>query len=151
VLSTDAYIEQKCKERVITYSCGFRDFFNDARKQLSADLEKALQYKLDIIWDQTNLSHKSRAGKLSRLHPSYRKVAALFSYDETTLHQRLIRREINEGKYIPTHVLKEMKKQYEDVLLKRSELHQQFDKVIEVKHGDEESGKRRFIELWARG
>jgi predicted kinase len=101
VLSTDDYIERIAAEQGKTYSEVFKDEIDSANTHMSQELTRAIKNSDDIIWDQTNLTVKSRKGKLSKIPKNYRKVAVYFSVPQD-LRQRLASR---PGKTIPEPVI----------------------------------------------
>ena len=101
VLSTDDYIEKIAAKQGKTYSEVFKDTIGDATDQMEKDLIQALRNERDIIWDQTNLTAKSRKSKLSRIPKSYKKVGVYFSVPQD-LRDRLASR---PGKVIPEPVI----------------------------------------------
>lgn len=101
VLSTDDYIERVAEKQGKTYSEVFKDAIGPATDQMEKDLIQAIRNERDIIWDQTNLTAKTRKGKLSRMPKNYRKVAVYFSVPQD-LRDRLASR---PGKVIPEPVI----------------------------------------------
>jgi predicted kinase len=101
VLSTDDYIEKIAAKQGKTYSEVFKDAIGDATDQMEKDLIQAVRNERDIIWDQTNLTAKTRKSKLSRIPKSYKKVGVYFSVPQD-LRDRLASR---PGKTIPEPVI----------------------------------------------
>lgn len=110
VLSTDNYIEEQAKRLGMTYNEVFQDCIDEATRQLEIAFIEAKDRGKDIIFDQTNLSVKSRRKKLSKLPSYYRRSVVFF---EVSLEEALNRNENREGKYIPKSVLKRMYHQFE--------------------------------------
>lgn len=110
VLSTDAYIEKESKRVGQTYNEVFDDVIPDATRELELEFNRAKDKGRDIIWDQTNLSVKSRRKKLSKLPSYYRRSAVYF---EVSLEDALERNKYREGKFIPESILKRMWHQFE--------------------------------------
>ena len=110
VLSTDNYIEEYAKRVGQTYNEVFDDVIPDATRELELQLNMAKDKAKDIIWDQTNLSVKTRRNKLSKL-PSYYKRGVV--YFEVSLEEALERNKHREGKFIPESILKRMWHQFE--------------------------------------
>jgi predicted kinase len=104
VLSTDDYIEKVAAKQGKTYSEAFKDVIGDATDQMEKDLIQAVRNERDIIWDQTNLTAKTRKSKLSRIPKSYKKVGVYFSVPHD-LRDRLASR---PGKTIPEPVVLSM-------------------------------------------
>lgn len=121
VLSTDDYIERIAAEQNKTYSEVFKDEIDSANTHMSQELTRAIKNGDDIIWDQTNLTVKSRKGKLSKIPKNYRKVAVYFSVPQD-LRQRLASR---PGKTIPEPVIISMINQ-----LQPPSKEERFDEVV---------------------
>jgi predicted kinase len=110
VLSTDNYIEEQAKRLGKTYNDVFSDVISDATRELELQLIMAKDKGKNIIWDQTNLSVKSRKNKLSKIPSSYRRIAVYF---QVSLGEALERNKHREGKFIPESVLKSMHQQFQ--------------------------------------
>lgn len=110
VLSTDAYIEKEAQRMGMTYNQVFDDVIDNATRELELQLNTAKDKGRDIIWDQTNLSKKTRKKKLSKLPSYYRRNAVYF---EISLEEALERNKHREGKFIPESILKRMWHQFE--------------------------------------
>lgn len=110
VLSTDNYIEEYAKRVGQTYNEVFDDVIEEATRQLEISFIEAKDKGKDIIWDQTNLSIKTRKKKLAKLPSYYRRNAVYF---EVSLEEALERNKHREGKFIPESVLKRMYHQFE--------------------------------------
>ena len=106
IASTDNYIEYIAKSQWKTYNEVFKDNIKAAEKRMYAQVALATDLDECIIWDQTNLTRKSRAKKLIMIPDHYQKIAVFFpipDYDE--LNRRLASR---PGKSIPDHIVKNM-------------------------------------------
>ena len=110
VLSTDSYIEEYAKRVGQTYNEVFDDVIPDATRELELEFNMAKDEGKDIIWDQTNLSVKTRRKKLLKLPSYYRRNAVYF---EVSLEDALERNKHREGKFIPESILKRMWHQFE--------------------------------------
>lgn len=110
VLSTDNYIEEYAKRVGQTYNEVFDDVIPDATRELELQLNMAKEKGKDIIWDQTNLSRKSRKNKLHKIPSSYARGVVYF---EVSLEEALERNKHREGKFIPESILKRMWHQLE--------------------------------------
>lgn len=110
ILSTDNYIEKIAKEYNKTYNEVFADAIPDATRELELQLNIAKDKGEDIIFDQMNLSKKTRKKKLSKIPSHYRKTAVYF---QLSLCEVLDRNKHREGKFIPESVLKQMYSQFE--------------------------------------
>lgn len=122
VLSTDSYIESRARDNNITYNEAFNTFIKDAQRRLTFDLEHAIRENLDIVWDQTNLTPKSRKGKLAQVPAHYEKVAIWF---DLSLEDALTRNQNRPGKIIPPPVLKSMFRSFTPPTLSEG-----FDKIF---------------------
>jgi predicted kinase len=110
ILSTDAYIEKQAQRCGLTYNQIFDDVIDDATRELELELNMAKDRGENLIWDQTNISRKTRKKKLSKLPSIYARGVIYF---DVTLEEALRRNENREGKYIPKSVLKRMYHQLE--------------------------------------
>jgi predicted kinase len=110
VLSTDDYIEEYAKRVGQTYNEVFEDVIDNATRELELQLNMAKDKGKNIIYDQTNLSVKTRRKKLSKLPSAYRRGVIYF---EVSLEDALERNKHREGKFIPESILKRMWHQFE--------------------------------------
>lgn len=110
VLSTDNYIEEYAKRVGQTYNEVFDDVIPDATRELELQLNMAKENGKNIIWDQTNLSRKSRKNKLRKIPSFYTRGVVYF---EISLEEALERNKHREGKFIPESILKRMWHQLE--------------------------------------
>ena len=110
VLSTDNYIEEQAKRLGMTYNEVFQDCIDEATRQLEMSFVRAKEEGKRIIWDQTNLSIKTRKKKLTKVPSIYKRTAVWFQVD---LEEALKRNETREGKFIPESILKRMYHQFE--------------------------------------
>lgn len=101
VLSSDDYIEKVAAKQGLTYNDVFKDAIPGAAANLKRDLKSAIENGQDIIWDQTNLTVKSRREKLKMIPDDYHMVAVFFSVPPD-LRERLAGR---PGKTIPDPVI----------------------------------------------
>ncbi len=112
-ISTDKYIEDLAKKQGVTYSDMFSHVYGDACDAMSAALQAAFDNEHDIIWDQTNMSAKSRKSKISKLKAAgYKIVAVVFKVDRSELDRRLEHRRLTTGKNIHPHVVDSMLETY---------------------------------------
>ncbi len=110
VLSTDDYIEKVAQRLGLTYNEVFDDIIPDATRELEIELNMAKEKSKNIIWDQTNLSVKTRKKKLSKLPSIYKRGVVYFTI---SLEDALERNKHREGKFIPESILKRMWHQFE--------------------------------------
>jgi predicted kinase len=121
ILSTDNFIESVALGENKTYNEVFDLAVKDAERHLKSCLDVAIEHKLSLIWDQTNLSASSRRKKLLQVPMNYKRIAMVFQPNEhhaEWLSQR-------EGKTIPFHIMESMKKSFE-----MPTLHEGFDSII---------------------
>lgn len=109
VASTDDLLELEAKRLGLTYSEVFhRVNQKTIKREMEAAIDIAIQRGQTIIHDQTNMSRKSRAGKLKSVPSKYVKVCLNFTVDDRVLEARLEKRASETGKVIPPFVLKNM-------------------------------------------
>lgn len=129
IASTDSIIQDVADTSDATYDEMFKDTIKSAERLMYKYVAQATARNLDIIWDQTNLTRKSRAKKLIMIPDHYEKIAVVFSTPEPDeLHLRLQSR---PGKTIPYHIVKSMIESMEypekdegfDYILTRAEDH----------------------------
>lgn len=110
IASTDAYVDAYAEHVNKTYNEVFYDVMKDAVSAMVETVEMARSRKLDIIWDQTNVSVESRKKKFNML-PGYKHIAVVFPTPEPEeLDRRLASR---PGKNIPEYVMDSMIRSFE--------------------------------------
>lgn len=114
VYSTDNYIEKCAKMNGWTYNQAFMDFIAPATKHMNEMLTVAVKQRIDVYWDQTNVSSKKRLSILSKFPKAYRKVCICRvpprdASEWAELDRRLLSR---EGKTIPSHIVESMADSY---------------------------------------
>ena len=125
VISTDAIIDKRAAAQGKTYSDVFQSEIKSATTEMNQNLRNAISNKMDIVWDQTNLTAKSRASKLAQIPRDYRKIAVFFpTPNEKELARRLASR---PGKNIPLSVVSNMISQIQPPTTAEG-----FDEVITV-------------------
>ena len=110
IISSDNYIEFVAKERGKTYNEVFQDAIKDATKYVQAQKEYAVANRLDIIWDQTNLTAKKRRKCLDGLD-AYHAIAVTFEMPPVSVWEHRLNSRV--GKTIPNHILQNMLETYE--------------------------------------
>lgn len=103
VISSDDLIEEYAKSQDKTYNEVFKGQIKIATKIMLEHAEAAFAANQDVIWDQTNITKKSRASKLAMVPPHYQKIAVFFATPNEEEWQR--RLNSRPGKSIPDHVL----------------------------------------------
>lgn len=112
LISTDFFIEQEAKKLGLTYSDIFRDYVKEADKICNLYITEVISGERNLIWDQTNVSIKSRKSKIDKLK-NYIKIAVVFEIDEELHKERLDNRTASDGKFIPVNVMDSMKKTFQ--------------------------------------
>ena len=110
IISTDDYIEKIARENNSTYNEVFDDVISEATATMYEELELAIQRGKSIIWDQTNVSRKSRRQKLKKIPDTYTKTAVVLPI---TLEEAIIRNSQRANKFIPRSVITRMYHQFE--------------------------------------
>lgn len=113
IISSDAEIETYARSKGVRYSDVFDEYVKTATSMMRTKLDDAIKNNKNIIWDQTNMSKKKRRSILQGLPPNYKKIAVIFDIDNVELSQRLKKREDEEGKHIPSHIIDNMRRSYE--------------------------------------
>jgi predicted kinase len=104
-VSTDQHVEGYAKDQGKTYREVFDEYMPTAVKQMMFNVNMACAFQMDIVWDQTSTTVKSRARKFNAL-PDYEHIAVVFSTpDLEELKRRLDSR---KGKEIPWEVVQGM-------------------------------------------
>jgi predicted kinase len=112
VLSTDDYIEKHVKELGKTYNDIFSSLIDKAQDELKLDMAWYIDsYEKIIVWDQTNLTPKSRMRKIAQFDSAggvrYRKIAVFFEPDLTLA---IVRNEARRatGRNLSQYLLEDM-------------------------------------------
>lgn len=130
VISSDDIIVEwgKLLDPNMTYSDAFKKVdYKAVQKELNDRLAAAIADMKNIIWDQTNLSSKSRKGRVSRIPKVYRKTCVVFKLENDELFKRLEKRAQEEGKHIPKKVVTDMLATFEEPVKSEG-----FDQIIYV-------------------
>jgi predicted kinase len=110
VLSTDNFVEEEAKRQGKTYSEVFDAYMPIAVRLMTNQALVCQANNLDVIWDQTSTTIRSRERKF-KLLPNYEVIAVVFKTPEKEEHDR--RLASRPGKNIPAHVMKNMIENYE--------------------------------------
>ena len=124
VLSTDNFIESVAVGEGKTYSEVFPATIKFAEANLTEALDYAVRSKMNIVWDQTNLSAVTRAKKLARVPFCYRRVARVFPIPEN--HNEWLNSAERIGKIIPPHIIDSMIATYTT-----PSIYEGFDEIIQ--------------------
>lgn len=111
VVSTDAWVEAYAVKQGRTYSEVFDEYMPTAVKLMADHVVHCRENNLDVIWDQTSTTVKSRQRKFNML-PDYEHIAVVFATPEPVeLERRLNSR---PGKVIPWNIMQGMIKHFEE-------------------------------------
>ena len=109
-ISTDKHVEAYALAHGKTYSEVFEDYMPTAVENMTEEVIRARAAGIDIIWDQTSTTVKSRLKKF-RMLPDYEHIAVVF---ETPSRIELKRRlDSRPGKEIPEAVIEGMLASFE--------------------------------------
>lgn len=103
VASSDDYIESKAAAQNKTYNDVFRDEVKAGNQWAINTAKVAVELGQDLVWDQTNLTKKSRAPKLALIPDEYEKIAVFFRTPHPEVHRK--RLDSRPGKKIPDHIV----------------------------------------------
>lgn len=108
VASSDKHIEYVAMSRGKTYSEVFKSYVNEAQEEMYEEISRFTRNRTSFVWDQTNLTVKSRKAKITPLLQAGFNVHAY--YFNVTLETMMDRNAIRayEGKMIPESVLLNM-------------------------------------------
>ena len=125
IYSTDNYIEEVAASTNTTYNQVFNDkvTYKQALNFANMGLISAIDRRVDVIWDKTNLAPKSRKDKLLNFSQVYFKTAVNFDIPERTEWER--RLNSRPGKVIPSFILDGMRNSYVPASLSEG-----FDRII---------------------
>jgi len=124
VISTDDIIQLIADQHRLTYNQIFDNLTYSFAEKLSHKLARFAFERNDVvIWDQTNLSYKSRGKKLEMVPKTYKKTAVSFGIP-VDWKERL---ESRQGKVIPNDVLNGMMRSYDPPMLSEG-----FDDIINI-------------------
>lgn len=108
-----SYIERVAAAMGKTYGAIFHDTIGADTKWMAEHIDALTKSCIDLAWDQTNLSMKSRRPKLNLLKDAgYDVVAVTFEIPTIELARRRKERELATGKSIPESVLESMGRTY---------------------------------------
>ena len=122
VLSTDNYI-MSIKDDNKTYNDLFPLYIKAAERNMIEALDYACRTRMNIVWDQTNLSAASRAKKLRLMPLCYKKTVRVFPVPPN--HSEWLNSEERRGKVIPDHVIASMLAVFE-----QPTIYEGFDEII---------------------
>ena len=110
-VSTDQHVEGYAQDQGKTYSEVFAEYMPTAIEQMMVNVNLAAAFQIDIVWDQTSTTVKSRARKFNML-PNYEHIAVVFRTPNLdVLKERLASR---PGKDVPWEVVQGMLDNWEE-------------------------------------
>jgi predicted kinase len=124
IVGTDRWIDKFAQELGNTYNDVFDSHIKEATRLFDLQVNDIVYQSRDFVWDQTNLTVKSRRAKLARL-TGYSVSAVVFEIDPDELARRQANR---PGKTIPDHILRSMTESYQ-----RPTLEEGFSRINIVK------------------
>ena len=115
VVSSDNYIEEYALKHNSTYSKVYAECIDDAINHLKNDVKRLILENKSFIWDQTNLSIKSRASKINELSRfGYELSAFVFNLTQEEHSKRLQQRNSLGDKYISRKLIENMRQSYQE-------------------------------------
>lgn len=111
VVSSDGYIEEKAKEEGKTYDEVFLKYVKAAGTNCTIRAKQLVNLKKSFVWDQTNLTFKTREAKLKLIPKEYIKRAIVFETPRPG--EWLERLNSRPGKTIPSSILKNMAESFQ--------------------------------------
>lgn len=85
VLSTDTWLTEFAHQKDISYQKAFERHYEEAVAYLKENLDRAIDLGINVYWDQTNLTVKSRARKLEFFPDDWCKKAIVCTVGLETL------------------------------------------------------------------
>ena len=104
-VSTDEHVEGYAQDQGKTYSEVFEEYMPTAIRQMMVNVNMADVFQLDVVWDQTSTTVKSRARKFNAL-PNYEHIAVVFNTPD--LEELKLRLASRPGKEVPWDVVQSM-------------------------------------------
>ena len=104
-VSTDEHVEGYAQDQGKTYSEVFEEYMPTAIRQMMINVNMAHVFQLDVVWDQTSTTVKSRARKFNAL-PNYEHIAVVFNTPD--LEELKLRLASRSGKEVPWDVVQGM-------------------------------------------
>lgn len=122
LVSTDEFIEEIAGRCGKQYHEMFEELYPLAEMVMMHDIRQAILRNKNIIWDQTNLSAKSRAKKLATLPETYEKIAVWFPIPNSDqINERIAKR---SNKIVSIDVVSSLKNHYQ-----RPSIEEGFDRI----------------------
>jgi len=126
-LSSDDFIEAQARSDGKTYQGVYMQYRDAAKADLLEKLGEATAAERDIVWDQTNLTAKTRRACLELIPDSYTFVGIGFEAPLSLTLERVYERALATGKELPDEVVRAQHAGYE-----RPHFDEGFDHVMVV-------------------
>lgn len=111
-LSSDEYVENIAKVLHMNYDDVWSTVKDLVQKAFDREVDSCFRNRSDfgclVVWDQTNLTRKTRAKKLAKVPSNWEKIAIFYPYPVADELYKRINRRVEEGKVIPDNVLNQM-------------------------------------------
>ncbi len=78
LISIDKYVELEAQVKRVSYGTMFPIYVKTAEKLMKAELDISLAEGRNIVWDQTNVTEQSRAGKIAQLQAAGYVIKAVY-------------------------------------------------------------------------
>lgn len=111
ILSSDDYIEWVAQKANKTYSEVFRFEAKNAESNLLSVAKSAILSGKNCLWDQTNLSEKSRKKRLDMFPKTYTTFGHIFHPPGEEKHKKILAN--RPEKFIPWSIIENMKSTYQ--------------------------------------
>lgn len=106
IVSPDDFIEKYAAENGNTYNDVFESYVGTANKLFDQQIANHFANDESFVWDQTNISIKSRANRLKAIPNHYDVIAVYVETPEYHEHVRRLNSRV--GKTIPNHIMRSM-------------------------------------------
>lgn len=111
--STDDLVRREAERVNKPIAEVFPTYISSASQIFEAQIRQANEHGLDFVIDQTNLTEKSRKGKLRLISSVAKKIAIYFpAYTPKVLNERIAERHKAGGHTVPEDVVESMFKSY---------------------------------------
>jgi predicted kinase len=113
IISSDDYIDKVAMEKGLTYSQVFDAEIKNATAHMNQQIQDLTTAKKPLIWDQTNLTPKSRKPKIDKLKKAgYEIIGIAFECPIDEIYNRIAQRTKETGKHIPRKIVNQMSQSY---------------------------------------
>jgi predicted kinase len=127
IISTDIFIEQTAEGLAKVYNEIWKDYIDEAHRRVKNELALAFRENKSVIWDQTNLTRKTRMERLAIVPIHYTKEAIVFLTSDSRIDRINEERRVS-GRDVPRHILDGMRARFEPLIGH----HEGFDRVTVI-------------------